>query len=147
MKEHANIWRDPWGFWPHEAALCFREDVGFDFCGLTWMPEIWMHLINWSLTLNREVKKKKFRCEHITISYVTISNYQTLWVTCSFSYLWCKKQTNRKKSHENKKGETFLFIYLFDIFLFCYICPWESKLSGTLISGTGPQFLSIDLRS
>lgn len=37
-----------------------------------------------------------------------------------------KNQPARQK--QNKKGETFLFLY-FTYFLFWYMHPWESKLS------------------
>ena len=34
VKEHTNILTASEGFWPCEAALCFSEEFGFDFCGL-----------------------------------------------------------------------------------------------------------------
>lgn len=79
----------------------------------TWMQEKWMHLINLSLTFNREVK-------NINLDMNTISNYQTPWVTCIFSYLGCKKQT------KTKQRETFLFIYFT---YFCFVVSIFVKVS------------------
>lgn len=120
MKENANIWGEPWGFWPKLlcssvrmlALISVPQWFNLDAGDVNVPHEFILDLEQWNNKKNLDVN--------------TISNCQTPWITCSFSYLRCKKPTNQTKTKQKRRN---IFISLFYIFLFWYMHPWESKLS------------------